>query len=263
MWIGFLIFILGAAIGSFLNAAIFRTHEGEKVTRGRSKCMSCEEPISAKDLVPILSYFLLKKRCRKCKAVISWQYPAVEFVTGLLFLLFYMKYSTGFSLEYPLGIQFAFGSLIRDWVFISYLVILFVYDLRYMFILDRFTIPAMIFALLVNLWLGLNPISLLIGGAVLGGFFLLQHLISRGTWVGGGDIRMGVLMGFMLGLQNGLVAMFFAYLIGAIVGVGLLVTGKAKRRTAIPFGTFLALGTLIVLFAGELIVDWYLSLFLI
>ncbi len=243
------IFLLGLCVGSFLNVVIFRVHEGESVARGRSKCQSCEEPIDARDLVPVLSYLMLKGRCRRCKSVVSSQYPVVELVTGVLFLLAFQKH--GLSLLF-----------IRDAVFVSYLIIIFVYDLRHMLIIDRFTIPAMIFAVIVNMWLGVVPAwSILVGGLVLAAFFWIQFLISKGTWVGGGDIRMGALMGFMLGLEQGLVALFIAYLLGAIVGVGLLVTGKANRKTPIPFGTFLASATVIVLFMGEQMINWYLGLF--
>ncbi len=247
--ISFVMFLLGLCVGSFLNVAIFRIHEGESVVRGRSKCQSCEEPISPRDLVPVFSYLILKGRCRRCQSILSWQYPVVELVTGVLFLLAFQKH--GLSLIF-----------VRDAVFVSYLIIIFVYDLRHMLIIDRFTIPAMIFAVIVNLWLGIIPAwSILVGGLVLAAFFWIQFLISKGTWVGGGDIRMGALMGFMLGLEHGLVALFLAYVMGAIVGVGLLATGKANRKTPIPFGTFLTTATVMMLFVGEGLIRWYLSLF--
>jgi prepilin signal peptidase PulO-like enzyme (type II secretory pathway) len=244
-----IIFILGTLIGSFLNVTIFRVHDDRSVVKGRSKCMKCEEAIDVKDLVPVLSYVNLKGRCRKCKAVISWQYPVIEIVTGILFVLAYNL--SGMS------IMFA-----RDAIFVSYLIIIFVYDLRHMLILDKFTVPAMIVAVLLNLWLGVIPAwSILFGGIVLAGFFLLQYIISKSKWVGGGDIRMGALMGFMLGLEHGLVALFIAYLIGAVVGVGLMASGRVDRKTPIPFGTFLTVSTVVVLFFGSPIVEWYLGFF--
>ncbi len=249
MWFLLLIFLLGLSVGSFLNVAVFRVHDGEPVLRGRSKCRSCEEHLGARDLVPVLSYLALRGRCRRCKAVISWQYPLVELVTGILFVLAYAH--AGWTVEF-----------VRDAIFVSFLIIIFVYDLRHMLIIDRFTIPAMIFAVIVNLWLGIVPAwSVLAGGLVLAAFFWIQFLVSRGTWVGGGDIRMGALMGFMLGVEYGLIALFFAYMLGAIVSVGLLVTGKVNRKTPIPFGTFLSVATLMALFAGSAIVKSYLSLF--
>ena len=255
------IFVLGVCLGSFLNAVIFRTHRDESVVKGRSKCLSCEEPIGYLDLIPIVSYLRLKGKCRNCKGVISWQYPVIELCTGILFLVFYFKYQFGIALPASYSLREMSLFLVRDWAFIIYLIIIFVYDLRYTYILDRFTIPAMIVAVLLNLWLGMPAWSLVMGGVVLGGFFLAQHLVSKGKWVGGGDIRMGLLMGFMLGLRDGLVALFLAYLIGAMVGLVLIWTKRASRNTQLAFGTFLSATTLLVLFMGEWIIDWYLAFF--
>jgi prepilin signal peptidase PulO-like enzyme (type II secretory pathway) len=260
-WIPFWIFLVGVCIGSFLNVAVFRTHEDESMVRGRSKCQSCEVPIGAKDLVPVLSYLRLKGRCRICKSVISWQYPVVELATGLLFLVMYL--TSDWNIAYELGLQDMTVLLFRNFVFVSYLVIIFVYDLRHMLILDRFTLPAMIFALIANLWIGVVPAwSVLVGGLVLGGFFWLQFQISKGVWVGGGDIRLGALMGFMLGLEQGLVALLLAYVLGAIAGVIMIVSKKATRKTPIPFGTFLTIATVITLIMGQPMIDWYLGFFL-
>lgn len=246
----FFTFLIGICIGSFLNAAIFRVHEGESVLRGRSKCRSCEQPLGPRDLVPVLSFLLLRGRCRRCKSVLSWQYPLVELATGLLFFAFFLKHQE-FSLL-----------LLRDWVFVSFLIIIFVYDFRHMLILDRFTIPAMIVAVFMNLLLeNQEASSMILGAVVIGGFFYGQFVISKGTWVGGGDIRMGALMGFMLGFSQGLVALFFAYLIGAIISVILILLKKAQRKTPIPFGTFLTASILILLFVGNAPLRWYLSLF--
>ena len=237
-------------MGSFLNVLVFRTHDEQPFFRGRSKCIKCEVPIAWYDLIPVLSFFLLRKRCRNCKSAISWQYPLVELVTGLLFLGLWLR--PDFAIEY----------LVRDAIFTIFLIVLFVYDLKYQLLLDRFTIPAMIAALLLNLFLGVPVWSMLVGAIVLGGFFLGQYWISKGKWIGDGDIRMGALMGLMLGLEHGLVALFLAYVLGATVGLILIVSKKAKMHTQIPFGTFLALTTFVSLLWGEQIVNWYLNLFM-
>lgn len=255
------VFVFGAVIGSFLNAAIFRLHDGRSVVKGRSKCMTCEEPIGPMDLIPIVSFLLLRGRCRSCKNVISWQYPLVEFVLGLLFVLFYVKFAEGWFGVYLIQSIGGLYSLARAWIFIGFLAVLFVYDLRYMIIPDQFSLPAIIVALIVNLWIGIPASSLLLGMIVFGAFFYLQFVISQGTWVGGGDIRMGVLIGAMLGLTQGFVALFIAYFLGALVGVALLVSKRVQRKTQIPFGTFLTTGVLTVLFFGDAILQWYLSLF--
>jgi prepilin signal peptidase PulO-like enzyme (type II secretory pathway) len=247
-WAAFFVFLIGLCVGSFLNVVVFRTHDERSVIVGRSKCLSCEIPLRPIDLIPVLSWIILRGRCRNCNASISWQYPAVELSTGLLFLSAYL-------------VETDILMVVRDWIFIAFLTIIFVYDLRYTLILDRFSIPGMIVAVVLNLWLGVVPgWSMLAGGAALGGFFLVQHLISKGAWVGGGDIRMGLLMGFMLGIRDGFVALFLAYAIGACFGIFLLAQKKANMKTQVPFGTFLAVGTLIGMFSGQNIVDWYLGL---
>ncbi|TAL50440.1 prepilin peptidase [Patescibacteria group bacterium] len=260
-WILLLVFVVGTCVGSFLNVVIFRTHEEEQMVRGRSKCRVCEAPIEVKDLIPIVSYLRLRGHCRSCQSVISWQYPAVEMATGFLFVLGYLIIATR-GVE-NLGLLFMAMYILRYWVFVAYLVIIFVYDLRHMLILDQFTIPAMIFAIMINLWLGTTPAwSVLVGGLVLAGFFWIQFALSKGTWVGGGDIRMGALMGLMLGLEQGLLALFIAYVLGAMVGIVMMASGKATRKTPIPFGSFLAVATVVVLFVGQPLIDWYLGLFL-
>ncbi|MDG1950878.1 MAG: prepilin peptidase [bacterium] len=252
------LFLFGLFVGSFLNVVVFRTHEDDTFIKGRSKCQSCEIPLNAQDLVPVLSYLALRGRCRRCKSVIPWHYPAIEVVTGLLFALLYLSFEWG--LVPNMGLEGVF-LLLRNLLFTSFLIILFVYDLRYMLILDRFTVPAMIIALLLNLGLGLiSPVSMILGAIILGGFFWAQFAYSKGEWVGGGDIRLGVVMGLMLGVWHGLAALFLAYILGASIGVFLLVTKRADHKTQLPFGVFLTLATFIMLLSGDAILDWYIGL---
>lgn len=130
-------------------------------------------------------------------------------------------------------------------------------------VLDRVTIPSMFIALVANFFLGAIPLwSLLAGGLVIGGFFFLQFAVSKGAWIGDGDIRLGVLMGLMLGLPQGLVALFLAYVFGAVVSIILLSIGKAHRKTQLPFGTFLCFASAITLFYGQDLLNWYLGFFL-
>lgn len=253
--------IFGIAIGSFLNVVVFRTKSGESVTKGRSKCTACLEPIAAIDLIPMWSYFRLKGRCRNCRAVISWQYPAIEAAMGLLFGLFFVRAVMGFGIPDFIDQTEWLALFIRDATIASFLIIIFVYDFKYSYILDRFTVPAMIVALLFNMALGADPLSLLLGGFLIGAFFAFQFLLSQGKWIGGGDIRMGLLMGFTLGLEQGLLALFLSYVLGAVVGIFLIATKKRKLDSHVPFGTFMAAAMIIVLFAGEEILKWYLGLF--
>lgn len=257
--IALLLFVIGVCVGSFLNVAVFRTHEDDSLIKGRSKCQKCEIPLGACDLVPVLSFFLLKGRCRSCKSVLDWQYPLVELATGLFFVLVYLVHLHS-DVLYPLALWQGELLLYRDLVLVGFLVVLFVYDLRYYLILDRFTIPAMIFVLIANLFIGvLSPLSMLIGAVVLGGFFLVQFVLSKGTWIGGGDIRMGVLMGLILGWELGLVGLFIAYLLGAVIALLLLATKRVDRKTQLPFGVFLTLATFVTMLFGEQLLSMYLG----
>ena len=258
LWL--LFFVLGLAIGSFLNVVILHTHEGASLWRGRSRCASCHILIRAYDLVPVLSFLWLRGRCRGCHQPFSWQYPLVELATGLLFVAAFW-HVFGFT-SLPLWTAETILMLVRNLVLLSFLMILFVYDLGFGELPDRFTIPAIVIAFVLNLFLGQAWPSLLAGALVIGGFFLAQWLVSKKRWVGDGDIRLGVLMGAALGLWAGLIALWLAYVVGAIVAIFLLLFGKAGWKTQLPFGTFLTAATLFVLFFGELIWESYLLLFL-
>ncbi|MEK7606765.1 MAG: prepilin peptidase [Patescibacteria group bacterium] len=257
----FLIFIFGLLIGSFLNVVIFRLpskpspHVGEgrergnSIWRGRSYCPKCRKTLAWYELVPILSFFLQSARCRGCKQKIDWQYPLVELATAL-----------GFLLVWTMAGDQGLWRGIEGWVFTSFLIVLFVYDLRYGLIPDQVIFPAMAVAgvfflaahftlLFTAYWL----LAILVGG----GFFALQYYSSRGRWVGDGDIRFGALMGAMLGWPGVLVALLVSYLIGGAVGAGLLLAGKKHFGQTLPMGTFLALGTFIAMLWGKQIIQWY------
>ncbi len=251
--------VLGVLTGSIVNATVLRTKAGLPLM-SRAKCLSCVEPIHWFDLIPVLSYFLLKGRCRRCSAAIEWQYPVVEIAMGLLFALFALRIILGLGIpSYITGSEQGI-LFIRDALLSVFLVIIFLYDFRFSVIPDKFSIPAIILVVLFNCLLGASTFSMLLGGLALGGFFSLQFLVSRGQWVGGGDIRMGLLMGFLLGLPLGLVSLFLAYVLGAFGGLVLLVSGHRSPQSHVPFGTFLAGATIITLIFGPLILNSYLAL---
>lgn len=245
-----LIFILGASLGSFLSVPIHRIHTGDKgILFGKSACPHCNKKLKATELVPVFSYLFQLGKCKKCKGPISWHYPFLELSTGLLFLAI---------------AAFQFMPLALFLAYILILIFIFFYDLLYQEIPDVVMLPAILIAFIgtfhhatVNVWDGL------LGAGVLVFFFLLQIVISKGKWLGGGDLRIGAFMGLILGLKLTLVAVFFGYLVGAIISVFLLITGKVNRKSMIAFGPFLVLGTLIALFYGSQIIDWYLNLILL
>ncbi|MDP2684070.1 MAG: prepilin peptidase [bacterium] len=246
-----LVAILGLVVGSFLNAVIYRLHKKVSFLRGRSYCPWCKHDLSAKDLVPLFSYLFLKGKCRYCQKKISWQYPLVEFGTMAVFLLLFWQF--GLTLDFFVYLIYA-----------SILIIIFVYDLRYYLILDKVSLPAIVIAIILSVFiLNISAIDILIGALIGGGFFLLQFYISRGKWIGGGDIRLGVVMGAMLGFPGILVALFAAYVLGSIVGIFLIIGKKKKWKSQVPFGTFLSFATLLTFIFGEFVIEYYSNLFIL
>ncbi|MFA5853908.1 MAG: prepilin peptidase [Patescibacteria group bacterium] len=246
----------GLAVGSFLNVVIGRLRSGEKGWRSRSRCPECHAVLRPSELVPLVSFLLLRGHCRSCKKSISWQYPLVEFSTMVLFLAACALRISAIDFTVPLSLL----PLLRDWVFISFLTIIFVVDLRDMVVFDSVTLPAAAFALFVNIVLGHDAVNLLLAAVVGAGFFLLQYVVSRGRWIGGGDIRIGAMMGAMLGFPLVILALFAAYIVGAFVALGLMAAGKAKWTGQMAFGTFLSVATVLAMFFGQHAMNWYASL---
>lgn len=274
------VIILGLAVGSFLNVVILRIQRGTSPWKGRSSCMSCENTLAWNDLIPVVSYLSLGGYCRYCKEKISFQYPLVEGVTALLFF-------GAYSIIFPLsGNSHLFSGadlgsiflLLRNWISIAILIVLFVYDLRWFLILDAIVIPAIIGIYVFNgiffthtlsclniSWfscvLSLSWVNYFFAACIGGGFFLAQYLVSKGVWVGGGDIRLGAFMGALLGFPKILIALFLAYMIGSLIALPLLLLKKKGLRSEIPFAPFLAIATIIVLFWGDGIQQLYASAF--
>lgn len=171
---------------------------------------------------------------------------------GLLYLISFVNVTNRFG-----GIAGWQIFLWLYWYFIAILIVIFVFDLKYYLILDKVTIPAMVMVFFINLMLGYSFANLMLGATLGGGFFWIQHYISKGKWIGGGDIRLGVLIGFMLGWKGALTTLFIAYVCGAFIGIILLTTGKKKMQSKIPFGTFLTSAAIIVLLWGDQILQIY------
>ena len=264
-------FVFGLVFGSFINCLVWRLHKNESLLN-RSYCPKCGKKIAWYDNIPVLSFVLLLAKCRHCKSKISFQYPLIELLTAALFVVAFIVNSCNFSgnteflifnLQFlnntPLILDSKFLILLfRDWFVISVMIVIFIYDLRWYLILDIVTLPACVIVFIVNLMLGFNWQNLLISGIIGGSFFLIQFVLSRGRWIGGGDIRLGLLIGLILGWPNILVAIFLAYLVGAIISVFLVVVSKKKWESKIPLGIFLSVATIITLFWGDAILDWYL-----
>lgn len=254
------VFIFGLIIGSFLNCLIWRLHKKEGLFN-RSYCPKCKKQIFWYDNIPILSFIMLKGKCRQCKKPISWQYPAIELITGILFVVaFVINFQFLNNFQAILNFQFSI-KVLRDWFLICVMIVVFIYDLRWYLILDIVTFPACLVMLIINLILGFNLWNLLISGIIGGSFFLFQFVISKGKWIGGGDIRLGLLIGLSLGWPGVLVAIIISYFIGSIIGVGLIFGRKKQWGSEVPLGVFLSVGTVISLFWQEQILNWYLNIF--
>jgi leader peptidase (prepilin peptidase)/N-methyltransferase len=251
-----LIAAIGLAIGSFLNVTIGKLRSGETGWRSRSQCPRCHAVLRPTDLVPVVSFIALRGKCRTCRKPISWQYPVVEVATMALFVVAFVVRGGTEGLLYG-GMMPVF---IRDTVFVSALMIVFVIDLLDMVVYDAVTIPMVIVAAAWNLWLGTSIRSLALAIAIGAGFFLLQHLVSRGRWIGGGDIRIGAMIGAMLGFPGVVAALLLAYASGAVVAIGLLAAKKTSWSAQMAFGTFLSFAAAVVLFFGEPFWAWYAGL---
>ncbi len=253
-----LLFILGSVIGSFLNVVICRTQQSTSIIFGRSHCSQCRHQLRWYELVPLVSFLLLRGKCRKCKGVLSRQYLLVELATAVLFVMV-AYYASNVALVL-VGDWSALILLLRNLFVVCIFIIIFVYDLRWQLILDRFTLPALVVVFLTNIMLGWAVLPMVLAIAVGGGFFLLQFIASKGKWIGGGDIRLGALIGAVVGWPVVVVALFMSYIIGAITLSPLLLFGRARLGALVPFGTFLVIGALVGMMWGENIVSWYLGL---
>lgn len=256
------IFVFGAIVGSFLNVVIIRLKNGDSIFKKRSHCLFCKRKLTWKELIPILSFLLQKRKCLGCGKKISWQYPLVEFFTGLIFVFIFWRF-----------FDFSFlGILVVCYLFlvVCFLIIIFVYDLKYYLVSDKIIYPAiiavciwhLIFGILFKIYTPYEIITPLYGALAGGGIFLILILISRGKWMGWGDVKIAVFMGLLLGLYKVLLALFLAFLAGAIVSLVLIALKKKKLKSEIPFAPFLALSAFISLIWGINLLDWYLGLFL-
>ena len=243
-----LFFIYGLVFGSFFNVVGLRVPKGESVVAPPSHCPNCGRRLTAADLVPFFSFVWLKGQCRECGSAIHWTYPVMELLTGVAFGLSYLRF--GFS-----------GELIIALLFMSLLVIITVSDLAYMLIPDKILLLFGIPLLLLRLVFPLEPgWDSAVAAVVLPGVLLLTAIVSKGG-MGGGDIKLYVVIGLVLGTVHSFVSLFIAALVGAIMGFLHLRRQGKGRRTPIPFGPWIALGAAVAYLYGGRIVGSYVNLF--
>ncbi len=246
--------LLGLLVGSFLNVVIVRVPERRSVVRPRSSCPRCSVQLRERDNIPVLSWLLLRGRCRSCAEPISVRYPIVELATGVLFAAAALRFGADWALP---------GYLL----FFAALLAVSAVDLERFLVPNRIVYPSLAASLVL---LGaaalaeqdLNALGRGLVGAVLasGALFLLALLYPRG--MGMGDVKLALLLGLYLGwLSLGHVALglFLGFLLGSIVGLGLLVAGVRGRKDHLPFAPFLAAGAVLAVLAGRPLLDWYLG----
>ena len=242
-------------MGSFLNCVIYRLEKGQSFLRGRSYCPNCRHQLGFWDLIPVLSFLWLRAKCRYCQKKISLQYPLVEIATGVLFVLVFNLLRSDLLGRSDL--------LISGFVIIPFLIVIFVYDLKHYIIPDKVIYPAIGITLIYHFLRSdlLGRSDLLISAFGAAAFFLAIVLVSRGKWMGVGDIKLAFLMGLLLGWPNIFLALFLAFTAGAVIGIGLILFGRKSLKSEVPFGPFLVSGTVMALFWGEPIINWYLGLY--
>ena len=269
-----ILLVLGLCLGSFVNALVWRVHEqaeqGDKkkpdktylrelsISKGRSMCPDCRHTLMAKDLIPVFSWLSVAGKCRYCQKPISWQYPVVELITPALFILSYLYWPVAFS---PSQIA----------VFVCWLLLLvgfmalIVYDARWMILPNRIVYPLMVIAIVsasVSVAYAKQPRTALahtiLSMAVGGGIFYVLFQVSRGRWIGGGDVRLGWLYGLVLGApEYSLMVLFLASLLGCMVALPLMASRKLRGSSLITFGPFLIVATILVRLFGHSALLWY------
>jgi len=241
--------VLGLIFGSFLNVVAYRLPRGESLARPASCCPGCDAPIKPYDNVPVLSWLALRGRCRSCKAAIAWRYPLVELATALLLALTVVV--VGPNEDVWLGLAF-----------VLLLVPVTVIDIDFRIIPNKLMILGTVVALAILALTRPGDIPEHLIAAVAAGGFLLIAAIAYPGGMGMGDVKLAFVVGLFLGRDVG-VAMLAGLLAGSLIGAAVIARKGAKegRKTAIPFGPFLALGGLVGLLAGEPVVDWYLRTF--
>jgi len=254
--------LLGLAIGSFLNVLILRLPREESwLKKARSFCPLCDRVLKAVELIPVVSFLIQRGKCGGCKKKISWQYPAVELATVVLFMLAFLNYFHDNFLSVQDLIL-----MVTDFLFIAVLIVVFVIDVKHFLIIPKLIYPMIPIAFILNLW-GSGWSMQAAGDMIFAGlvgflFYWIQHFISKGKWVGGGDMKLALLLGVMLGMQWLLMTLLISYVVGALIAIILLITKKMDRKSQLPMAAFLAPVSVLMILYGNIILDWYIKLLL-
>ncbi len=248
-----ILFIFGSCIGSFLNVCIYRLPNSKSIVYPPSACPGCDTPIRFYDNIPILSFLLLRGKCRNCQAVISLRYPLVELMVGLFAVCAYLKF--GFTLE----------ALITYFFIASLIVITFI-AIDHRIIPDAISLPGIPIGFAASFFLpSITTMESLTGILVGGGSLLLvawiYSLITKKEGMGGGDIKLLAMIGAFVGWQGVLLTIFLSSAIGTLCGLVVMIRSGKNMKLAVPFGPFLAIGTMIHIFFGKELIFWYFHTF--
>ena len=244
--------IFGSAIGSFLNVCIYRLPRHESIVWPASACPHCHRPLAWYENLPIVAYLALRGRCRTCRGPISIQYPIVEALTAAMFAGGMWYYGPTLLLVSRLALGCA-------------LIALFAIDLEHYILPNAITVPGIVVGFLFSLatepgWFA-SLMGIVLGGGVLWAMFELYRLIRHEEGLGFGDVKMLAMIGAFIGWRLTVVALIVASMAGSLLGLGLIVTGRGNMKSALPFGTFLAVGAAFAAVLGPGLLDWYLGQF--
>ena len=244
--INIFIFILGLIIGSFLNVCIYRIPLEQSINYPPSHCMGCGNRIKWYDLIPVLSYIILKGKCRFCREKVSMQYPLIELLTGVLFLALYIEYDLSFN-------------FIKYAILICFLIVIGMIDYCSTDVYFKTTLSSFIAGILFliySVYSGGGVLTYIYGALLGGGLISLIILLTNG--MGWGDAEICAVCGLFLGFKLTVVMLFFSFIFGAVVGISLILLKKKSRKDYIPFGPSIAIAAVFTLFMGSKILMWYL-----
>jgi leader peptidase (prepilin peptidase)/N-methyltransferase len=243
------VFLLGLIVGSFLNVLIYRLPLKKSIVFPSSHCPNCETHLKYYDLVPVFSYIFTKGKCRYCGEKISLQYPIVELLTGLLFLLTFLNY--GLTSEFIIFV-----------ILISSLIVVSFIDIKYQIIPNEITFSFISLGLILSIIFNhISFINSLLGLVIPAGLLLLIAFIYK-KGMGIGDVKLIGMIGVFIGWQYALISIFIGALFGSIYGIYMMVSGAMTRKTRIPFGPFISLGAVIMILFGNILINWYIGMLL-
>lgn len=246
------VFVFGSIIGSFFNVCIFRIPAGISIVKPASKCPSCQSLIPWYCNIPVISYLVLRGRCISCDERISFRYPVVEALTGLLFLLIFFRFGMTWT-------------TLVFWILVGLLVVISFIDLDHQIIPDIISLPGIPLGFLLTFlvpWLSWRDslLGILVGGGSLACVAGVYYLVTRTEGMGMGDIKLLAMLGAFMGWKAILPIIFLGSLVGSLIGVPLMLIKGSNGKLAIPFGPFLSLGAVIYLLWGPFLWAWYLYL---